>query len=430
MILTEFNAGHVRLALRFYFIIALAVITSLSEKLLLARARLQVIRHGSVPINHTVGWIQGGDLLKALWNLRTLPGGKFGFPLMVLVFSLAKITDLVTTARVQPVEVQSRCGFGSGLIFNLSLQAFAYPPVNSRATLWASNAQYISMTNSQSKGLEKQCNTGIFTKVNTDPSFCADDFDILGTWVCSAGTNVTYERGLDPDSVQLALQNQGLLYHNSTAAFWNIGEGDTECPEQDAWNQLVGLSSSAASDNAHTVWDLKAVFQSNFDPRADINLMTVDCAMKAPGAEFVQSRIHSMTALRQWNEYIKGLMYSGSFSFLIPDLLLELEIALNTMIMVQGGDNFLLWDPVSFENSGGGSVDPNQGCLIMGTVVPADVEFLFVFVTLLMAVMLMTYLTHQLWVLRLARENKEASRNVPGDVVSWAALAAKEHQNG
>jgi hypothetical protein len=429
MILTEINAGHARLALRFYFILVLAIVTSFSEKVLLARARLQVIRNGSVPINRTVGWIQGGDLFKALWRLRTLPGGKLGFPLMVLVFSLAKITDLVTTARVQPVEVQSRCDFGTGMIFNLTYQTLPFPPVNSRATLWASNAQYTSMGNSLSYSFDNQCEVGIYTKVNTDSSFCADEFDTFGTWVCTAGANVTYQRNVNQNTLTLDLQNQGVLYNNASAYYWNVGSNYGGCPGQAAWNQYVGWSSSAASDSAKTVWDVKAVFQSNFDPCADIELMTVDCTMEAPGAEFVQSRIQSVSALKLWVSYVQGLMYSGSYSLLVPTLTDELEIVLNTMIMVQGGGNFLLWDPTNFQLDNGGVVDPKQGCLILGTIIPAEVEFLVLFVALMMVAIVVTYLIYHFKVLRHARDNKEASKHVPGDVVTWAALAAKEHQN-
>ncbi len=90
-----------------------------------------MIKSRKVPVNRVLGLIQGFKLLKALWNLRQLPGGKVGYLAMVLVFFLSKATDLITTTFVQQVPIQSRCAFEEGLVFNETGPAmFSYPPVN------------------------------------------------------------------------------------------------------------------------------------------------------------------------------------------------------------------------------------------------------------------------------------------------------------
>jgi hypothetical protein len=97
MIVKIISAGHVRLILRIYFIVTMAITAWLAEKVLNSRAKLQVIKTRSVPVNRALGWIQGFDLLKAVWSLRQLPGGKIGYLAMVFVFSLSKLADLITT---------------------------------------------------------------------------------------------------------------------------------------------------------------------------------------------------------------------------------------------------------------------------------------------------------------------------------------------
>jgi hypothetical protein len=131
MILTIFSAGHARLILRVYFIVAMAAIAWLAEKVLQARAKLEVIETRKVPVTRVLGWIQGFELVKAVWSLRQFPGGRIGYLAMVLVFSLSKLADLITTTLVQQVPIQSRCAFGEGLVFNETGPAyFTYPPVN------------------------------------------------------------------------------------------------------------------------------------------------------------------------------------------------------------------------------------------------------------------------------------------------------------
>jgi hypothetical protein len=90
----------------------MAITAWLAEKVLDSRAKLQVIKTRSVPVNRALAWIQGFDLLKAVWSLRKLPGGKIDYLTMVFVFSLSKLADLITTSLVQQVPIQSRCEFG------------------------------------------------------------------------------------------------------------------------------------------------------------------------------------------------------------------------------------------------------------------------------------------------------------------------------
>jgi hypothetical protein len=101
-----------------------------------------------VPVNRVLGWIQGFDLLKAVWALRQLPGGKLGYLAMVLVFSLSKLADLITTSLVQQVPIQSRCDFVDGLVFNETGPAlFTFPPANGAPYIGRSRAILLPILN-------------------------------------------------------------------------------------------------------------------------------------------------------------------------------------------------------------------------------------------------------------------------------------------
>jgi hypothetical protein len=130
MILTTISAGEMRLALRIYFLLALGLLTVLTQKILQFRARLQVARQGSLAVHRVIGWLQGFYLVKAFWQLRRAPGVKLGYLIMANLFVLSKMPDLITTALVRPIKIQSRCSFTKELVFNQTTDLFAnvYPP--------------------------------------------------------------------------------------------------------------------------------------------------------------------------------------------------------------------------------------------------------------------------------------------------------------
>jgi hypothetical protein len=55
MIVKIISAGYVRLVLRTYFIVTMAIMAWLEEKVFNSRAKLQVIKPRSVPVNRILG---------------------------------------------------------------------------------------------------------------------------------------------------------------------------------------------------------------------------------------------------------------------------------------------------------------------------------------------------------------------------------------
>jgi hypothetical protein len=75
MILTDISSGNARLVLRVYFLTFVGLITWLADGVLQSRAQLKIIQHGSIRVHTALGWLQGFQLVKAVWELRQLPGG-------------------------------------------------------------------------------------------------------------------------------------------------------------------------------------------------------------------------------------------------------------------------------------------------------------------------------------------------------------------
>lgn len=404
MIFTIISAGHARLVLRVYFIVVMAAIALLAEKVLQSRAKLQVIRTRSIPVYRVLGWMQGFDLIKGVWSLRQLPGGKIGYLTMVLIFALSKLADLITTTLVQQVPVQSRCDFGEGLVFNKTGPAlFASPPVNGAPYIVVHNSQYFSLNNN--------CSYGIYNKVNRDTNFCAEDQDILGTWTCTSGNIISYSVGYSLDSIGADLLNQNLLYSSSTTAYTKVGT---------YFSHAVMWGSSSPSNIPGTSWDVLAAVQTNDSPYETTTMLPLSCSMNAPDAETVLEEMEPWTTLQAWEPTFQGLMYYGTGTPVVSDPEAGLAMLLNTMVMVQGGNNILLSTPVLGE-------DQTQGCIVSATKVPFGVEALVLVVAGCAVGLLFVLIVYGLLLWSKDRVMQEATQHFPDNVVGWAALAAKEH---
>jgi hypothetical protein len=114
-------------------------------------------------------------------------------------------------------------------------------------------------------------------------------------------------------------------------------------------------------------------------------------------------------------------MYYGTGTPVVQDPEQELAILLNTMVMVQGGNNILLSIPAF-------NADQTQGCIVLATNIPLVVEALVLIVAGLLIGMVIFLVSYAVRLWLKDRVMKEATKDLPDTVVAWATLAAKEHQ--
>lgn len=244
----------------------LAILGSLCNELAKKHILLQ---NRNVRVSETSGWLNLSALMKALWKLKHVPSWKWWL-LMATIGILSKASDLATTA-VQQKYLHSECDFGIGMVLPMSGPGFiSVPPNNGRPVLVAGNAQIISEANS--------CPQGIYKKVNTDASFCANSGDILGTWKCqSVGEDITYQQGhYTYEDITSDLTRKGLLYpYNS----WAIR---TDTNDEYLFSHLVAWGSSAF-DNSNETFSVKASIELAGLNDDDKVMHSMHCTMHAPG---------------------------------------------------------------------------------------------------------------------------------------------------
>lgn len=408
MILTDISSGNARLVLRVYFLIFVGLITWLADGVLQSRAQLKIIQHGSIRVHTALGWLQGFQLVKSVWELRQLPGGILGYSVMVILFALSKATDLLTAILVVQIEVESRCLFGQGLVLNTTGPFLTTaPPSNGMPYIVAHNAQYFSLNNT--------CPIGIYAKVNQDVKFCPGSQDILGSWACSIDGSRTYSTAYNKQALATDLIERGLLYSSPTAEYSGFGGG--------YYNHFVLWSSFTGSntDNSTDTWDVRAAIQTNASPFDDnVTMLAMSCRMNAVPAEIITGAMNTTATLEVWKATFQGLMYYGTGTPSVSNPTLELAILLNTMTMVQGGDNILLSLPAL-------DADQTQGCIVPATYVPPVMEALVLIVGGLFIGLTLLSIVYALKLRFKRRGVRQALKYLPDGVIGWAVKAAQEH---
>jgi len=266
------------------------------------------------------------------------------------------------------------------------------------------NSQYFASNNS--------CPYGIYNKVNRDTNFCPQDQDILGTWLCSNGSPITYTAGYPVEEIAADFLNKGLLYTNASLEKSAFG---------DYYDHFVMWSSSAESDTSDAVWNVLAAVQTNAWPTDPVVMLPLSCSMNASNAETIQSQMESITALQVWKLSFQGLMFYGSGTPAVDDPGQELAMLLNTMVMVYGGNNILLSIPDL-------DADQTQGCIVMAANVPLAVEALVIVVAVSLVGLISLLVIYSIRLWTKDKVLREEISHVPDTVVAWAALAAKEHR--
>ncbi|KAI9690111.1 MAG: hypothetical protein M1820_010017 [Bogoriella megaspora] len=284
---------------------------------------------------------------------------------MSLTFIPSKLTPLVVTSLVDPVRIQSEHSFTKGLVTDTSGHYFfGMPPQNGAPYIIALNSQLISILNGGQ--------VGTYTKANADPNFAATKSDILTEWTCTQdGEDISYDYGTIIDDIVSDLEGRRLLFGNASTT--RTGSSDTGIN----FSHLVSWSSSTDDDST-----------DSFEVRA------------------------------AWSMSFQGVMYNGTGTPINPEAADILGRHLNTMFMIQSGNNSL--------SSTSPASSPTQGCLVDATDVPLLIVFLVLigFVKISILSLWWAGLKIRTW------RRREQAKAVPYGWEEWMLQAGREQDIG
>ena len=422
-LLLAIESGYLRIAFRIYFTVGFIIIGFLANICRARRNHLAVANGNQVPLPSTTGWLTNMSLLTAIWKLRRMPGGRWMGSLMLLCTVLSYLSDLAVSGLVRTVTVAGRCPFGTGLVVADSLAdlpgvtpLWEVPPNNGAPYFVVAQAQITSLANG---GL-----VGIYWKANRDISFRADTLDLAGQWNCTdVNDDIYYYPTVSPRQISQDLYQRGYLFHPEPALCdSDYGNG--------SYAHLIILDSNAPEYRTGFPFDVRVSLDMTGGAMENKQMKSFYCTMSGDGVQWVRLNLNITETLNKWTLPLQANVYDGSGTGARNNSGLILEQYLNTMIMVAGGDNYLLSTPSPTGNGGGDT----QGCLVQRTLIPVEIIILFALITILIGIMLVDLLI--LIILALPpnaswkRLNGEFLRKVkhetPNDLVGWMSQAVRE----
>jgi hypothetical protein len=207
-------------------------------------------------------------------------------------------------------------------------------------------------------------------------------------------------------------QNRNLLYTNFSASYTEFGS---------YYGHFVIWGNSAPLGVPGTSWDVRTAIQTNASPYDTVTMLPLSCSMSAPDAEIALQSMQPWATMQVWRLTFQGLMYYGTGTPVVVDPEAELTMLLNTMVMVQGGNNILLSVAALGE-------DRTQGCIAPATNILFVEEGLVLIVAGCAFGLLPLLIVYALLLWSKDRLMKDATEHFPDNIVGGAALAAKEHQ--
>ena len=412
-LLVDYDSTLVRLFFRLYFSVVVLATNAVGTRCSKAVVNYRLQQSKEVPLPRMTGWLQSAQVFTATWRMRSLPGSWLGLMTMLVVL-LGLASDFVTTT-VASISVQGHCTFGTGLVLGVppSDQPLAIPPHNGAPYVVAAQAQQFSQVNG---GL-----VGIYKKINRDTSFSANTDDVLGAWECADhGTILKRSFDVPVDELVDAVVNAGNLYGTPDPPYCN-----SYMPEPNGGNlttHLIILDTSAVQFLDDTFAVRVSIDQSAswYDEKV---LKSYECHMKSDRhlafLQGIQQSIPSYYMLQNWCGLIQGSMYNGTGTGASGRSGIILEGILNSMMMIAGGQNYLL--NTTQEHA-------TQGCILKRTLIPWEVIFLASLALFLLKILTLSWALIVYRTLRL--KEIRVIGDVPHDLLTWMAQPSNDLRHG
>ena len=412
---------------------ALTLIGLIGSQCCKCAAKLDLLHGRTVNLHRMTGWLRPSDIASCIWKLRRLPGGLGLGIMMVIVSILTLFADLAVNILVVQSPQQGICEFDNGLVMNWTDDSFAKPPANSYPAQIALNAQIFSDDNNQLID-NYDCQTGIFRKIpwSGNVTFCANEYDVMGTWDCEIyGNDYDFDGSSDVYSIADFLYNNSLQYSPwATNEYYFTDSSGVEVPAH-----LVIWSSSIGSDELGSPFDVLVSVDLNGTYTGTKTMRTFQCQVVSDDADDLShikdilSTIPSNTTLYDWSSSLETILYMGDGTNIDNDPDLRIALLLNALTMVQGGSNSILKPPLDTDY-------PGYGCVVTLTKVSPVILALIAFtgfclltVTLYWIVLLCRLGRHAMPSF-LHGENTHSIKPVPDSILSWMLQASRENALG
>ncbi|KAJ9493607.1 hypothetical protein H2202_010923 [Exophiala xenobiotica] len=427
-ILLDYPSSHVRLALRVYFNIVLPFLGIIGDQCCKKRAQLKLLHGRGLDVTQTTGWLRGVSAAYVMYATRRSPAGWLG---IIMIFSsiLWVVADLVVSGFVVTVNVVDRCPFNT-----TSYVVIGYNDGRKDGPFSTGNigAPWDIITGAVETSKNNGGLNGIFHKVNTDPSFRADQSDIIGSWHCQQiGQDSTYIARESPQTMLDDLRSRGLLYEQQSycstqfignnwyvqMAAWSSSVGDWE-------NELQGETPDQIINSTFLEqWDVRAAIDMSPNPEDPKVMRSYQCSMDTTELDYIRGKLQAATTLLTSCNNLRSNIYhyfTGNVT-LIDDPGPAIATTLNVIMMMAAAFN------AGSNNPPPPISDPFQGCIAPRTRIPLEVTVTGAIITLGAVVMFIYWAALTLRLGRLRRNTphpeKSMSKLTPNGLLGWMLQA-------
>jgi hypothetical protein len=181
------------------------------------------------------------------------------------------------------------------------------------------------------------------------------------------------------------------------------------------------LLDSSAGDASGVTFDVKASIDTTPYGTNPRTMQNFQCTMNGTGISWILENIYSQETLATWVTGLPAVLYNGAGTAAQSNPGITLEKALNSMVMVAGGKDYLLSSPT---NDGGGG---SQGCLQQMTSVPVEILIMLGLVTvglILVSTRLLVLCIRD----HMELIDQKIAQPMPNDLVSWMVQAVQEYR--
>jgi hypothetical protein len=165
--------------------------------------------------------------------------------------------------------------------------------------------------------------------------------DLAGQWNCiDMNEEIEFPAGTSIMAIAEDLIQRGYLYGPGNQSY-----GVHAAYENGTFSHLIWLDSSAPLSHSGMSFDIRASI--DLTPNApDPKIMkSFWCTMNGTSVEWVLENINSSATLAQWCLPLQGNIYNEQGSAASIDSRVILGRFLNTLVMVAGGNNYLIGNP-------------------------------------------------------------------------------------
>lgn len=345
---------------------------------------------------------------------------------MVIVSIITLTADLAVNILVYPTPQPGLCDFDHGLVMNWTegADSFLKPPSNSYPAQLASNAQIYSLDNG--------CEGGIFRKVpwagNT--SFCANDLDIMGSWVCQIyADDYNFDGSAESGYIAEWLVNNSLQYNEwSSNEYFITSDGIDQPSHVVIWSSSIGSDETGSPFTVLASVDLNGTYTDTKTIRTYQCKVTADNQVDLDSINGVLSQMPSNSSLYEWAPGLEAVLYMGDGTDIDGYAGYRIASRLNSMTMVQGGSNSIKNPPLDSDY-------PFYGCVLTNTYISPAILTLIGFAGLCLVIVGVYWIT---LLLRLGKHalpgffhsSDSSIKPVPDSILSWMLQASRENALG